>query len=351
MKKHFSSLIVLTLFLNNFSVFAMQKYEEQGDSLLEKLPEEIITWKILPLLDIESIRNMRNTNRFLREGVNKFLCFTQEKDLKNGIFKGLFDSHLQHEEIKHLITKLESEIRKDKNLFLYKNKNKLKIKDLTNKDIKKELFKIFKAYDPKIIEVFDEIVKIFKKLYTTQEFITFKTLKITYNTIEDLLFKAFKKISEITNNKIIIDSLSSSSCDDLIQFLSFTLTASLLISSIAILLPKTVAGIFFGLSMHNFIIWLDIPSVRDSYYNRYLCLTSTISHSILDRAIHKKRRTVFAIPFICMKTYSCLYDELNQTGSNIVEDLRNILRDYICYKKKLRQAIYGEQELHEKKNQ
>ena len=208
MKKYLSSLLVLALFLNSFSVFAMKKreedfevfqweqehpefdHEELYNDLEYCVPNHLITWKILPFLDVESLGNVSKTNKFFRKRAGEFLNSVDLKALQNGIFSELFGSFLKHEEIRELVTKLESEIRKDRNLFLYKDGNELKIEDLTEKDVKEELFKIFKDREPKLAKVFDNVIKIFSKISNLQQQVFFeRTARKALNKIIMLGFK------------------------------------------------------------------------------------------------------------------------------------------------------------------
>jgi len=54
---------------------------KKGILTIEDLPNEIITWKILPFLDfdIETLRNVKNTNKFLKERVSRYAIFISRK--------------------------------------------------------------------------------------------------------------------------------------------------------------------------------------------------------------------------------------------------------------------------------
>jgi len=215
MKKYLSSLIVLTLFLNSFSVFAMKKreedvevfqslenwnrqdqecsefdHEELYNDLEYCVPNDLITWKVLPFLDVESLGNVSRVNKFFRKRAGEFLNPVDLKSFENGIFSELFSSFLKHDEIRNLVIELESEIRKGRNLFLYKDGNELKIEDLTEKDVKEELFKIFKDREPKLAKVFDNVIKIFSKISNLQQQVFFeRTARKALNKIIMLGFK------------------------------------------------------------------------------------------------------------------------------------------------------------------
>jgi len=180
MKKYLSGLLVLALFLNSFSVFAMKKREEDVEysevldsvtgmdmtvddvSMLDYeglyndlkylVPDHLIVWKILPFLDTESLENVSKTNKFFRRRVGEFLNPIDLQSLQNGVFGELFGFFWKHEEVRELITKLESEIRKSKNLFLYKYNNELKIRDFTRRNVKHELFFMLRDCDPKVVK-------------------------------------------------------------------------------------------------------------------------------------------------------------------------------------------------------
>ena len=324
MKKYFSSLIVLTLFLNSFSVFAMKKIEEEDEQeysrvlnsttgmnvriegdmngCIENLPDHLITWKILPFLDAESLRNVKNANNFFRKRAGEFLSPIDLKNLENGVLGELFGSFLEHEEIRELVIRLESKIRKDRNLFLYKDVNELKIEDLTEKNVKKELFKIFKNRDPKLVKVFDRIMKILKKAYAVQGYISigFPLQAITF-----------------TESKLL--SLLRLSPDALYEFfLIMGPAAALFVLAPPLLLGK--AGLLLtALCMHNLIALIlnNIPLVNNtelSFHNTLCC-------------------------------------KLIRGYLNIFDHARKCLRSYICDEEKLRKAIYDEKKLLEKKNQ
>ena len=329
MKKYLSSLLALILLLNSASALAMLKTKEDVNKKITKImsattnsidavvetvadnsesdnqtcnqtwvPNELV-WEILSFSpDTQALRNVRNSNKRFREIANNFLSFAKLEDFEQNIFKQLFGSLLKDEKIKELIMQLESEIRKNRNLFLYESCNKLKLEDLTDENIKDELFKIFKKHKPKIIKIFDAVFKTLKKISRPQETLFNKTLLKLVDTMTSSHLNIKHKCIALAPLSLII----------LLAFLPLLLLKKISLLCLPIALYILIA--------HNVFVFLK-KTVLDP-----LMITDITYHN----------------------------DPVSKIISgyfNIPNYLKKIL---FGYEKKLKKAIYGEQELQKKKN-
>jgi len=160
MKKHFSSLVVLTLFLNSFTVFAMKKQEQKHSEFDYKklynnvrhlIPEHLTTWKILPFLNAESLQNIKNTNKFFKERVSDYVVFVDLRDLQSR-HKLLISRSLNFEKIKSNTLKLNEKIKKcnhERFLFIDVD-NTSTIRILNRDNFRDVFFRILKCRDTTI---------------------------------------------------------------------------------------------------------------------------------------------------------------------------------------------------------
>jgi len=332
MKKYLSSLLALILLLNSASALAMLKTKEDVnekttqimgattdsmDSAVETIadnselnnqtcnqtcnqtwvPNELV-WEILSFSpDTQALHNVRNSNKRFREIANNFLSFAKLEDFEENIFKQLFGSLIKDKKIQKLITQLESEIRQNRNLFLYESGNKLILKDLTDENIKDELLQIFKEHKPTIIKIFDAVLKALKKISRPQEALFNKTLL---------------KLIGVLNSKLSIKHLR-------IEFAIFILVIFVLISLTLFWLPGKISLCLIialiPLFVHDSLVF-SVENINPVAYQE---------HTHYNHPISKRVRGYLNIP----------------------NSLKKIL---FGYEKKLKKAIYGEQALQNKKN-
>jgi len=168
MKKYFSSILVLILFLNSFAVLAMERRVEdfyeprrgmdtwQEDSsesdnnkfykgLEEQVPDDVVAYGVSKFLDPRSLNNVRRTNRFFKDRVEESAFFVNQGDL--GSASGLFSYNVSPEKVKRLDRKIKRDLRDKKNtriIFVENGKfrefDKETFKDMVLKTIKDPQF-------------------------------------------------------------------------------------------------------------------------------------------------------------------------------------------------------------------
>ena len=180
MKKYFSSLIVLTLFLNSFSVFAMKKIalrqaqddreDEQeyrrvlnsttgmnvrieGDEVqgFSQLCDDVIFYDIFPYADLETLKNLRLVNSRSKQEVDKFITEICLKDFENGILKRFaYWPAIKQKKVQELLKKLEAKFKKRKNISLLYRGEESRMTLLNSENFKDKVLEILDQYQKDI---------------------------------------------------------------------------------------------------------------------------------------------------------------------------------------------------------